>query len=57
MVVCHCRAVTDCAIRDAVIAGAHDVETVAARCGAGGRCSGCRAALEEMILEMESLSR
>lgn len=52
MLVCHCRAVTDCAVRLAVEAGASDVETLAAWCGAGARCSGCRGALEALLREM-----
>ena len=54
MVVCHCRGVTDCAIRLAIEAGASDVDTLASQCGAGARCSGCRSGLEALLRAMTS---
>ena len=41
MFVCHCRAVTDGEIREAITAGACDLEEVGRRCGAGITCGGC----------------
>lgn len=52
MIVCHCRGVTDCAIRLAIDAGARDVDTLAMWAGAGARCSGCRTALHGLLQEM-----
>ena len=51
MFVCHCRAVTDRAIRGAIEAGANDPRELARRCGAGSRCGGCWPALEAMLAE------
>jgi len=42
MWVCHCHAVTDARIRALVSDGASDMHDVAARCGAGTGCGGCR---------------
>lgn len=58
MIVCHCRGVTDRAIREAVRGGAHGLAEVTARCGAGGRCGGCRPLVDLVVrLELEALSR
>ncbi len=51
MFVCHCRAVTDRAIRGAIEAGASDPRELARHCGAGSRCGGCWPALEAMLAE------
>ena len=51
MFVCHCRAVTDRAIRRAIEAGASDPRELARHCGAGSRCGGCWPALEAMLAE------
>lgn len=52
MVVCHCRGVTDRAIRRAVREGACSRPAVARACAAGQGCGGCGAAIDE-ILERE----
>ena len=49
MYVCHCRAVTDRRICEAIEAGACDAETVIRRCGAGGACGGCLPAVRELL--------
>ena len=49
MYVCHCRAVTDRRICEAIEAGACDAETVSRRCGAGGACGGCLPAVQELL--------
>lgn len=49
MIVCHCRGITDRAIRDAVRDGARTVRQVARACDAGARCGGCRPAIAELI--------
>lgn len=41
MWVCHCRAVTDREINDAIANGASDEFDVAAACGAGTKCGSC----------------
>jgi bacterioferritin-associated ferredoxin len=41
MYVCHCRAVTDCRIREVIAAGATELGEVARRSGAGVTCGGC----------------
>jgi bacterioferritin-associated ferredoxin len=52
MIVCHCRTVSDRAVRREVVRGADDLESVVARCGAGGRCGGCRPALAALLSEL-----
>jgi bacterioferritin-associated ferredoxin len=47
--VCHCRAVTDRRICEAIEAGAADAETVSRRCGAGGACGGCLPAVRALL--------
>ena len=49
MYVCHCRAVTDRRICEAIEAGASDAETVSRRCGAGGACGGCLPAVRALL--------
>ncbi|MFV0524870.1 MAG: (2Fe-2S)-binding protein [Acidimicrobiales bacterium] len=49
MVVCHCRALNYAAIVELVRSGERTVEALAAACGAGGDCGGCRPVLEEML--------
>ena len=41
MIVCHCTAVNDRAIADAIAAGARDEFDVAHACGAGSVCGTC----------------
>ena len=49
MVVCHCRAVTDRVVRDAIEGGARDLESLARWCGAGADCGGCWPALQGLL--------
>ena len=51
MVVCHCNAVNDRAIRAEILAGALDVDEVAERCAAGAHCGSCRPIVEALIAE------
>jgi bacterioferritin-associated ferredoxin len=51
MFVCHCRAVTDAEIREAIGAGACDLEEVGRRCGAGVTCGGCCPLIQELLAE------
>ena len=55
MYVCHCRAVTDHAIRADILAGARSEGDVADGCGAGARCGGCLP-LVRRLLEQSGLS-
>ena len=41
VIVCHCEAVSDRAIRKAVRKGAQTVDEIAERCRAGAYCGGC----------------
>jgi bacterioferritin-associated ferredoxin len=54
MVVCQCQAVNDRTIRAEIASGALDVEAVAARCGAGARCGGCRPVIEDLLSEQST---
>ena len=51
MIVCHCHAVRDCTIRDAVRKGASSARQVALACNAGRMCGGCRPAVARVIDE------
>lgn len=51
MIVCHCRAVSDRTVRQSVLNGAVDVESVMAETGAGTCCGGCLVAVEELVAE------
>ena len=51
MLVCHCFAVNDRLVREAVADGARTVDDIVARCGAGGRCGGCRPMVAELLAE------
>ena len=51
MYVCHCRAVTDCRIREVIAAGASDLGEVARRSGAGVTCGGCLPAVKRLLRE------
>ncbi|MCC6217341.1 MAG: (2Fe-2S)-binding protein [Polyangiaceae bacterium] len=49
---------TDRAIQEAVRGGARGLAEVTARCGAGGRCGGCRPLVELVVrLELEASGR
>jgi bacterioferritin-associated ferredoxin len=49
MVVCHCKAVSDCEVRRAVRAGASHRAEVTRACGAGAVCGGCHPVIEEIV--------
>jgi bacterioferritin-associated ferredoxin len=51
MVVCHCNAVNDRAIRTEIEAGAADANAVAARCGAGAHCGSCQPLVERLLAQ------
>jgi bacterioferritin-associated ferredoxin len=52
VVVCHCEAVNDATIRGEIERGALTADEVASRCGAGGRCGGCRIVIDDLVDEM-----
>jgi len=53
VLICHCHAVNDRAIRDAALAtGATEPEEITAICGAGGQCGGCLPALHDLLDEL-----
>ena len=56
MILCHCRAVSDRAVRKAIDKGARDLDSVAARCGAGARCGGCHPALMSLLAGTDRLT-
>jgi len=51
MIVCHCKGLSDNAIRRAVREGARDLAAVTRDCLAGVECGGCRASIMDVILE------
>ena len=53
MLICHCQAVNDETIRNAILAGASEPEHLAERCGAGARCGGCMPALQALLDELD----
>ena len=57
MYVCHCRAVTDGEIREAITAGACDLDEVGLHCGAGITCGGCCPLIQELLAEHAEANR
>jgi bacterioferritin-associated ferredoxin len=55
MLVCHCNAVTDRTIREAVRAGACSTAAVTALCGAATGCGGCRDLVERIVEEEQGV--
>ena len=51
MLICHCKGLTDRAVRRTVKGGACTVAEVTRSCGAGGVCGGCRPMIEEIVDE------
>jgi bacterioferritin-associated ferredoxin len=49
MYVCHCRAVTDHTIEDAIRRGATTIEELVDCCDAGADCGGCWPELEKLL--------
>ena len=50
MIICHCEAVSDRAIRTAIRGGASDLDAITANCGAGGGCGGCHARITRLLV-------
>jgi bacterioferritin-associated ferredoxin len=57
VVVCHCEVVSDATVRTVIADGARDLDAVADRCGAGGRCGGCVPTVEELLAEADLATR
>jgi bacterioferritin-associated ferredoxin len=53
VIVCHCQAVNDRAVRCAVRDGARTRRAVAETCRAGKGCGGCALLVDEIILSEE----
>ena len=51
VMVCHCEAVNDAAIRAEIEAGALDADSLAERCGAGARCGGCHDVVDQLLAQ------
>jgi bacterioferritin-associated ferredoxin len=49
VIICHCRTVSDRAIRSAIRCGADHLDAVTESCGAGGDCGGCRLRIEQLL--------
>jgi bacterioferritin-associated ferredoxin len=49
VIVCHCHAITEREIRDAVRAGARSGRQVGRACRAGRGCGGCQPAIREIV--------
>jgi bacterioferritin-associated ferredoxin len=54
VIVCHCHAVTDRAIRACALKGACSVEEIGDCTGAGTQCGGCHSAIESIVRECTS---
>jgi bacterioferritin-associated ferredoxin len=50
VIICHCEAVSDRAIRTAIQGGAIDLDAITANCGAGGGCGGCHARIIRLLV-------
>ncbi|MCB0996725.1 MAG: (2Fe-2S)-binding protein [Acidimicrobiales bacterium] len=49
MVVCHCEALNDEAIRLLLVESSLTVDDIAASCGAGAQCGGCRDSIQAVL--------
>jgi len=49
MIVCHCRAISDRAIRQAIERGVAGEDQLVEHCGAGVHCGGCIPALQRLL--------
>ena len=56
MIVCHCRALNDRAIRSVIEQGVLDLDRLAEACGAGARCGGCHPMLVELLQQAQRTS-
>jgi bacterioferritin-associated ferredoxin len=57
MMICHCRAVRANEIREVIGAGIVELDQIAAVCGAGSKCGGCREAVAELVGEVAIVPR
>jgi bacterioferritin-associated ferredoxin len=57
MLICHCKAVFERRVREAIAAGARDAFDVALACGAGTGCGGCVPTVVRLLTEASSHRR
>jgi bacterioferritin-associated ferredoxin len=57
MLVCHCNAVSDRTIREAVRAGACSADAVTAVCGAARGCGGCHELVQRIVEDEQGVTR
>jgi bacterioferritin-associated ferredoxin len=50
MIICHCEAISDRAVRSAIRGGAIDLDAVAELCGAGSGCGGCHVRITRLLV-------
>ena len=55
VIVCHCHGVSDRRIRREARRGVTCPEDLAAACGAGSDCGGCRPLIEDLLLDVRVL--
>jgi len=53
LLICHCAGVRDARVLDAIASGSGSCDAIAAACGAGARCGGCRPLLEQLLAQRE----
>jgi bacterioferritin-associated ferredoxin len=57
MWVCHCRAVNDSTVRDAIASGAADEYEIGRECGAGTGCGSCHDELRRLCEESRTFAQ
>jgi bacterioferritin-associated ferredoxin len=55
VIVCHCRSVNHTTVLDAIDRGARCPDEVAAHCGAGSVCGGCRPTVQSLCASSAEL--
>lgn len=55
MLVCHCAAVSDRSVREAIASGAVREEEITERCGAARQCGGCLPEVRRLLDEHSEL--
>jgi bacterioferritin-associated ferredoxin len=49
MIVCHCNAVSDRAVRASIVTGRESVEEISERSGIGNDCGSCKRVVRELL--------
>lgn len=55
MIACHCNAVCDRTVLNAVASGATSIDALGEMCGAGVRCGGCHDALDTLVAAAQAV--